>query len=81
MTEFDLQMTRDGKLIINYDSCLREKTNAADLWDSNPDFVSRQSNYEIYPSLDKCVNDYSVPTLDLDEIKQLKRKHEYPNRS
>jgi len=73
-------MTRDGKLIINYDTCLREKTNAVGLWDSNPDFVSRQSSYEIYPSLDKCVNDYSVPNFDLDEIRKLNRKQHYPNR-
>ena len=67
-------MSRDGHLIVSHYSCLKTTTNAKEMWDHIPEMKKRKSNYMIGPSYDKCWSDYSIPTLDLAEIKQLTRK-------
>jgi len=69
--ELDLQISKDGHLIVNHDPCLTETTNVKDyewLWGK------RKGSWTFYPYTDVYKDDYLINDFTLSELKQLRRK-------
>jgi glycerophosphoryl diester phosphodiesterase len=69
-----VQMTSDQILVVNSDACLRDDTNAGQVWAQNTTMLARLQNVNNFTAgAQNCVNDYVIPNLTLSQIKQLRR--------
>ena len=76
--ELDIQITKDGHLVTNHDPCLKDTTNIENY---EKYWGDRKSNF-IFPPYDNVYkNDYLIRDFDLSEIKMLRRKMRYQNRT
>ena len=72
--ELDLQLTKDGHLVLSHDPCLRETTDI-DSWEFL--FGSRKQDYVFMPYFATYRQDYLINNFTLAELKMLRRKARY----
>ena len=76
--ELDIQMTSDGYLVTNHDPCLKETTNVEDYSDLYQD---RRKTKIVQPGDHHYTRDFFFDDFTLAEVKALKRKQRFANRS
>ena len=76
--ELDIQVTKDGHLITNHDPCLKETT---DIEDYKSLYSDRIKTKMVQPGDHFYSKDYFIDDFTLEEIKTLRRKQRFANRS
>jgi glycerophosphoryl diester phosphodiesterase len=76
--ELDLQMSKDGVLIVNHDECMKSSTDA-EIYDSL--WKQRERTVAFTPSGNICTNDFMFIDFTIAEIKMVKRRQRFSYRS
>ena len=76
--ELDLQLTKDGHLVLSHDPCLKMTTNI-ERYDWL--FNDRKGTHEFWPYEWIYYDDYIINDFTLAELKMLKRKMRYQSRN
>lgn len=77
--ELDLQITKDGHLVISHDAFLKATTNILDYADL---YADKMCNFDLNPEYDLvCDNDYLIRNFTLVEIKTLRRNQRFAIRN
>ena len=75
--ELDLQVSKDGHLVVSHNPCMKETTNV----DEFTQYHSRRRNITFEINNSKFTNDYLINDFTFDEIKALKSRSRYDSRN